>query len=51
MSRINPTRRRSPRIPGDDLQAEAIDAPEGEKTMLVPMITFMSRERVTRCAR
>jgi hypothetical protein len=33
--------RRSPRLPGDDLEAAAIDASEGEKMMLVMTITSM----------
>jgi hypothetical protein len=32
--------------PWDALQADVIDAPEGETTMLVTMITSMSRELV-----
>jgi hypothetical protein len=36
--------RRSPRLPGDDLQADAIDAPEGEELMPVTPITSMSHE-------
>jgi hypothetical protein len=33
--------RRSPRLPGDDLQADSINAPEGEELMPVTMIVSM----------
>jgi hypothetical protein len=44
MSTSGPTTRRLHPIPGDDLQSDAIAAPDGEELMLVTAVASMAYE-------